>query len=302
MLLACCSPPVAPPIPNPTTMPEAIQDTVLVLGDISDDPGEVIEGTQPLADYLAAQLSEYGITRGEVRIAATTNEMAALLESGEVDLYFDSAFPATSISDASGALPILRRARFGVDMYTTVIFTTKESGITSIDQLKGQIIAFDNQFSTSGFLLPAVILVENQLILIGKSSYNDPVEENEVGFVFSSDDVNTLQWVLRGLAAVGATNDYHFDLAFPPEAREQLVELARTEPVPRQVVLARPRMDPVLLEAIKTALISVDDSEAGIAALIPFQTTQFDEFPDGIEAAADRMREMIALVEDLPLP
>ena len=36
----------------------------IVLGDISDDPAEVIEGTQPLADYLAENLKDFGITEG----------------------------------------------------------------------------------------------------------------------------------------------------------------------------------------------------------------------------------------------
>ena len=88
-------------------------EKVIVLGDISDDPGEVIEGTQPLADYLANQLADYGYTAGQVKVAASMEEMIQYLKNGEVDLYFDSAYPATVISDESGAHPFLRRWRFG---------------------------------------------------------------------------------------------------------------------------------------------------------------------------------------------
>ena len=101
----------------------------IVLGDISDDPAEVIEGTQPLADYLALQLGDYGITEGQVKIPATVEEMSHLVSTGQVDLYFDSIYPATLVSDASGAHPILRRWRFGVEKYHSVIFASKESGI-----------------------------------------------------------------------------------------------------------------------------------------------------------------------------
>ena len=290
---------VAPPTPTSTSK---VERRAIVLGDISDDPGEVIEGTQPLADYLASQLSEYGITEGQVRIAASADEMTALLKNGEVDLYFDSVYPATRIGDASGAQPILRRWRFSVETYQTVIFASKESGISSLDELPGHIIAFDNQYSTSGYLLPAVYLVEHGLDLVGKRTFNEPVSDQQVGFVFSFDDENTLQWVLGGLVAAGATDDYHFSDDFLKKAKDQLIELARTEPVPRQVVVARPGIDPALLEAIKTILIDADTTDAGMAALEPFQTSQFDDFPEGIEAAQERMRAMMEIVQDLPLP
>jgi phosphonate transport system substrate-binding protein len=206
------------------------------------------------------------------------------------------------ISDASGAQPFLRRWRYGVETYYTVIFTSVDSGITSLDDLPGHIIALDNQFSTSGYLLPAVHLIEHEFSLSGKESYEEPVADDEVGFVFSYDDENTLQWVLNGSVSAGATDDYNFEVAFPPEAREQLISLAITESVPRQVAVARPGIDPELLETVKQILITAHESEEGQAALEPFQTTRFDEFPESIEAAQDRMREMMEIAQDVPMP
>jgi len=301
-LTACKVPSTSIP-PIATESPAvAVEDRTIVLGDISDDPGEVIEGTQPLADYVAARLGESGITEGQVRIAQDADEMERLLKDGEVDLYFDSVYPATLISDASGAQPILRRWRFGVEAYYTVIFASVESGITSVEELPGHLIALDNPFSTSGYVLPAIYLMDHNLTLAGKSSYEDTVAQHEVGFVFSYDDENTLQWILSGLVAAGATDDYRYDVMFPDEAREKLTVLARTESVPRQVVVVRPGMSSELLEAIKHILITAHENEQGQAALEPFQTSRFDEFPEGIEAAQDRMRDMMEDVRTIPLP
>jgi len=280
---------------------EPAGQTVIVMGDISDDPGEVIEGAQPLADYLASQLSDFGITEGQVRVASDADEMAELLATGEVDLYFDSIFPATLISDASGATPILRRWRFGVENYYSVIFTSKDSGITTIEELAGQMVALDNPFSTSGFLLPAAYLLEQDLTLAGKATFDDAVEGDEVGLVFSYDDENTLQWVLNGSVIAGATDSYNYDVAFPEDVREDLVFLANTDSVPRQVVVARPGMPEDLLAAVTEILINADEDEAAAEALDSFQTTQFDEFPEGIEDAQDAMRSMIADVSAIPL-
>ncbi|MEJ5224171.1 MAG: PhnD/SsuA/transferrin family substrate-binding protein [Anaerolineales bacterium] len=304
IILAACANPSATSSPQPTstTAAQPAPERLLVIGDISDDPAEVIEGTQPLANYLAAQLTDFGYTGGTVRVVRTTEEMITLLKNGEVDICFDSTYPATLLSDATGAQIILRRWRFGVEEYQSVIFASKASGITRLEDLPGHLVAMDAPYSTSGFMLPAVLMTERGLTLTGKPDYNAPLAPNEVGFVFSYDDENTLQWVLSGLTAAGVTDDYHFDKAFPREAVEQLVELARTEFTPRQVVMVRPGMDAALVEAIKQALIGMDENDAGKTALKPFQTTQFDEFPEGIEAATRRMREMMDIVKDIRLP
>jgi phosphonate transport system substrate-binding protein len=299
-LASCGGEPI--PVPQDQPAPEPAETRAIVLGDISDDPAEVVEGTQPLADYLASQLGEFGITEGRVRIVSSTEEMTHLFASGEVDLYFDSTYPATLISDQTGAKIILRRWRFGVEEYQSVIFASAVSGITSIDQLPGHMVAMDAPYSTSGFLLPAVHLLENGLTLTGKNSYDEPVMDNEVGFAFSYDDVNTLQWVLSGLTDAGVTDDYNFDVALPEEAKAQLVELARTEFTPRQVAVVRSGLDDDLVQAIIRVLTTMHETEAGAAVLEPFQTSRFDEFPGGIESAMARMREMMGLVQDIRLP
>ena len=292
----------AAPTATEAPVTEPAESRPIILGDISDDPAEVIEGTQPLADYLAANLKDYGITEGQVRVATSTEELAEMLAKGEVDLYFDSTYPATLISDQVGAKIILRRWRFGVEEYQSVIFASKDSGITSIDQLPGHMVAMDAPYSTSGYMLPAVYLTEHGLKLVGKKSQGDPVASDEIGFVFSYDDTNTLQWVLSGLADAGVTDDFHFDVDFPEDARAQLVELARTEATPRQVGLVRPSLDDELTQAIIDVLTTMHENEEGQAALESFQTSKFDEFPDGINAATQRMREMMEIVKGIQLP
>ena len=54
---ACRNVPSEEPILNPTEPVTLTKEQILVLGDVSDDPGEVIEGATPLMTYLADQLS-----------------------------------------------------------------------------------------------------------------------------------------------------------------------------------------------------------------------------------------------------
>ncbi len=302
VFMAACGPVAATEIPpiEEETAEAAPEGRALVLGDISDDPGEVIEGTQPLADYLAERLGDYGIGEGQVRVATSADEMTELLKNGEVDLYCDSVYPATLIGDASGAKPILRRWRYGVEEYHALIFASEESEIDSIEDLAGHMIAMDNPYSTTGYAMPAAFLIDKGMALTIKESANDPVADDEIGIVFSYDDENTLQWVLSGLVAAGATDDVSYDLFFPEEAKEKVVILAETEPVPRQVVVASPEMDGDLLEAVTALLIDANEDEDAAEALEAFQTTEFDEFPEGIDDALNQMRDLMEVVLEIP--
>ncbi len=309
LLLAACRPPAAtPPSPDRVETAEEPEDNAaedgitLVLGDISDDPGEVIEGTQPLADYLAERLADYGITAGSVRVVTTADEMIDLLIDGEVDLYFDSVYPATLIADEAGATPILRRWRFGVGEYYTIFFTSRDSTIESLDDLEGGIISFDQPFSTSGFAVPAAYLLDQGYALNGLQTYNDPPANTPINFTFSYDDENTIQWVLQGLVDAGATDSGSFAF-YAGDLQDEFTILEETASVPRQVVLARAGMDPGLIEAIKAILIGMDETGDGQAVLATFgNTDQFDEFPDGIDAALDQMRDIRDTVQDIDLP
>jgi phosphonate transport system substrate-binding protein len=162
LLLAGCNTASPPsPTPEPTAAPSPEADAgVIVLGDIGDNPAEKIERFQPLADYLAAHLADYGISVGEVRIAPDFDTMISWIEAGEVDLYFDSLFPIMMISNETGAQPILRRWKGGDAAYHSVIFTRADGELASIEDLTGQIIGFEEAFSTSGYMLPTAHLLE----------------------------------------------------------------------------------------------------------------------------------------------
>jgi phosphonate transport system substrate-binding protein len=295
-LAAGCSPaaPTATPTPAPTATPTATGE--IVLGDVSDDPSSVIERMQPFADYLAVHLNEVGIGVGSVRVAPDEETMGSWMAAGEVDLYFDSLYPAMLVSDLSGAQPILRRARGDVE-YHTVFFALSSSGLESVQDLNGHIIAFDEKYSTSGYMLPLAYLIEAGLNPVEVGSVESSVANDEIGYVFAGEDETIIQWVVSGRVIAGVTHNLQY-AEIPEETRAEFTILAETESVPRQVVMASPDLSPEVIAAVQAVLLAMAESEEGVAIMDGFGgTTQFDELPGDPQVIFARMRELYQLVQ-----
>jgi len=269
----------------------------IVLGDISDEAAETIRGTQPLADYLATHLADQGITKGEVKIAPDLETMIQWIEAGEVDLYFDSPYPVLVISEETGARPILRRLRFGVSEYHSVFFVRNDSPIMTLTEVMGQVVAFEESFSTSGYMLPLAYLISQGYNPVEVTSPTAAANPDTIAYTFSTADDTTIQWVISGVVPVGVIDNITFQ-RLPEETQAQLRIIERTDDVPRQMVLVRPGMDEALVEAITDVLLAMEEDEAGQAALEEFQTTEFDEFPEGYAAAMEQMQSLYGLVQE----
>jgi phosphonate transport system substrate-binding protein len=268
---------------------------VLVFADISDEPAKVIERTQPIADYLAARLGDFGIGAAEVRVAPDLDTMVQWMADGEVDVYFDSLYPALIVSEAGGK-PVLRRWRDGVGEYSTVFFTLADSPINTLDDLQGQVVAMEVPYSTSGFFVPNAFLIESGYTTREKPSPGASAAPDEIGYVFSGEDTNTLQWVVSGHVVAGVTDNIHYEKIIE-ESNVALKIIAQTEPVARQVAVLRSALDADLQAAIIELLLGLDETDEGKYVLEQHRTDRFDEFPEGPEAAFARMRELLALLE-----
>src|SRR5512135_2624872 len=68
-LLGCSPSPSENPIP--TEMTKSCVGRAITVGDISDNPDEVITGVLPLANYLASRLGDFGYKCGNVIVPDT---------------------------------------------------------------------------------------------------------------------------------------------------------------------------------------------------------------------------------------
>jgi phosphonate transport system substrate-binding protein len=266
---------------------------VLTIGSVSLSPTQEYEVVRPFADFVAANLHHVGIGKGRVVVAGSLSQMIEELREGRVDLLIDSPFPAVFVWQRTDVEPILRRWKRGSDVYRSVVFTRADSGIESVDDLAGRIIAFGEPFSTSGFLMPKAALASAGLRL---ANYEDPaasVPANRVGYVFTNDAENTMFWVLKQKVIAGAVNADYFEALAGIRIGELRI-LLTTEAVPRNVVCARRSLDPKVVRAIENVLLEMHLNDEGRAVLERFEeTAMFDRFPGG---AAQDLAQILTLL------
>ena len=261
----------------------ASRDT-LVIGSISRNIKEEIQTFRPLADYLAPRLGAAGVAGTKIAVVTTADEMARRLQRGEIDVYIDSPFIVAEIARRTGARPFLRRWKKGYAEYQSLFVTRRDSGLRTLDDLRGRVIALDEPFSTSGYLLPKAMLLAQGYRLIEVDDAGDQVPPDTIGYVFSMDDVNTMFWIDRGKVVAGVTSPESFE-KFNSKHQGRYVVFERSMHVPRQVVAHRAGLDPAVVAVLEQLLIGMEADEAGRVALRAFQkTTRFDHFPAGVEA------------------
>jgi len=268
----------------------------MTIGTISTSPVEETRVFQPFADDLAGRLAEDGIDDAKVVIATDIQHMAALLKSGAVDLYIDSSVTALAVNALSGSQYMLRRWKKGRSQYRSVIFVRDDSDIKTLDDLKNKVIAFEEPFSTSGFMLPAMTLKREGMKLAAVQAVHVRPPAGTIGSIMAFDNETQSSWVERGRvqAAAMAEEDFH---TFAKTALNPLRVLYTTPYVPYHVVIHRPDLDHKLVQGIKKVLKSAHETQSGQSMLKNFErTAKFDDIPEQLLGHVTVLTPFLSLI------
>jgi phosphonate transport system substrate-binding protein len=294
--IGCGTPPESPSPASATPLPTP--SGVITFGSVSLNPTQEYEVFRPFADFLASNLHDVGIGRARIIVVGSLSQMVEEIRAERVDLFIDSPFPAAFVQNRCEVKLLLRRWKRGSDSYRSVIFSRRDSGIGSLEDLSGKIIAFGEPFSTSGFLMPKAALASIGLELVNYEDSAASIPSEHVGYVFSNDAENTMFWVLKKKVAAGAVNADYFD-ALAGDRLNELQVLHTTEAVPRNVVCVRSDLDPRIVRAIEKALLDMNLTEEGRDALQDFEeTVKFDRFPGGPEQDLERIMTLLPYIQE----
>lgn len=143
----------------------------------------------------------------------------------------------------STCLPTVRRWKDGIASYWSTFITRREGEVAAVEDFLGKVLAFEEARSPSGFVLPAGTLLQRGYVLREVAGPDAEVGPNEIGYLFSRDEQNTLDLVLEGRVAGGGVSNGDYE-ELPSELKGQIMAFDKTIAVPRQLVSIRTGLDP----------------------------------------------------------
>jgi phosphonate transport system substrate-binding protein len=286
----------------PPTAAEQLADRAqtIVVGRVSMDPKSQIPRLEVLANHLAKNLHDVGIRRGVALVAADNAEMVSLLRDGAVDLVSETVFSGMYFAEEAGAEFLLREWKKGISEYRSVFFSRRDSGIRSIEDLRGRKIAFEDRGSTSGFLLPMAIL-KRQGLDAAEIPPTGQATPGRVSYAFAAVEVNVAAWVARGIADAGAfsTQDWEDVVRTPEPLKADLIIIYESEPLMRSAILARSGLPPELKARIKRLLLQLHEDPVGQDVLKRYnKVVKYDEISGDASRGLDLGRQLYPLVRE----
>ncbi|MCR4431112.1 MAG: phosphate/phosphite/phosphonate ABC transporter substrate-binding protein [Tepidanaerobacteraceae bacterium] len=201
------------------------------------------------AMYLPA-INAVGETSGfnfRVMIAADYNALADCLIEGIVDVGWFSPLAYVNARYKADITPIATPVVNGAASYMGYIVTGPGSGITDIKGLKGKKMAFVDPKSASGYAYPRMLL---------KKAGIDP-DRDLAEKIFLGTHSRVVEAVLQGTVDAGATYSEALDDAKKRGlAVEKLVYLAKTDPIPKDCIAARPGLEKSVVENLKRGFMA----------------------------------------------
>jgi len=265
----------------------------LVIGAISAKPSEEIAKFHPLAEHLAKRLGEFGVDRGKVVVLGSVAQLAELMRARGADLMFDSPYPTLAVSELAGSKVLLRRWKGGKASYRSLVLVRADSPIFSAKDLRGKVIGFEDNYSTSGYFLPAAALQALGLTLREVRDPRTHVKADEVGYVFSDAYANSLTWLLHGRIDAAGVGEHDYERFLKHETAQMRIVL-ETPNVPRNLVSVRADLAPALVARIQDSLLELQQTPEGKALLQALDgTTRFDALPAEAEQVLESMRRAL---------
>lgn len=265
----------------------ATDERMLIFGRVHDDPVRSIKDRQEFVDYISKKLGPLGFAGGRILVVEKMKLLAQALRDGKVDLFHDSVVPSLVLEKWSGSLPILRQWKYGEADYEGVIVVQKSSGVDTLADLRGKVIAFEEPHSTSATVLPRMLFEEKKIKLHHMESA-EIAKTDAVNFIYGADG-SALNVLMTGRVDAATTIPREID-RLKPEVRDGLKVIGKTISVPRQLISVRGNLDPKLVKALKKILLTMDSDPEGQGVLKRQQNTnKIDEIP---AASMDQFKQI----------
>jgi phosphonate transport system substrate-binding protein len=213
-----------------------------------ENPEKLIGDIRHITGYLAGEMDR------PVRGFVTQDHAAAIeaLSAEKADISFMGALPYVMAREQNGARAILSEVYRGKPFYAAAIFVRRNSGIHTIEALRGKTIAFADPVSESGYLYPRDIFARAKLL--GRS---DDMHGFFRRVYFAGGYQQAIQAVANGLVDAAGVSIYA-PMLLPANQQTDTLSIAQSPPIPSHAVIVRKDLDPATIEAFVKAMLKLN--------------------------------------------
>jgi phosphonate transport system substrate-binding protein len=253
----------------------------------------VLTPSQKPTDLLVAG-EAFGAALGKlvgvpVRVTVASDYAAVVeaLRNKTADLAFVHPAGYVLANREAKAMIVAKDQWHGNTSYTARIYVRKDSGITTLEQLRGKTIAFIDPSSASGYVYPMVLLIQKGLV-----QNRDPKTFFKDFVYAGSHDAGLLALLNGHVDALASFDQAREQYLKDPAQRERIIFVGETEPIPEGGICARDGLDPALFAKVRAALLAMKGP-----TYAPLLKALYDI--DGFEPAEDREYEPVRAAMDL---
>ena len=185
------------------------------------------------------------------------------MRGGKADLAFVDPLAFMMAHEQMGARPLLLEIyATGKPTYHSSIWVRKDSGLKTLEDLRGKSIAFADQVDMSGHLMPRDAFV--------KAGFLSPKRLEGEFFkqvYFAGGDEQAMRAMFNGFTDAAGVSQYSLSL-LRVEEREQVTALANSIESPAHLVMARPGLSDDLAARIKAVLLALDKTNPADKAML----------------------------------
>ena len=238
---------------KPTRLPVDKDSPPLRISFVSyANPQQVATDSEVICRYLEPYL---GIpVKGSVTIDYGSSIEAMRYE--QADMAFVDPLAFMMAHEQIGARPLLLEIyTTGSPTYYSCIWVRRDSGIKTLEDLRGKTIAYADQVDMSGHLLPRDMFVRAGLL-----------NDDELGgeffkqVYFAGGDEQAVRAVLNGFVDAAGVSQFSYLLLLPQE-RDEVTVIDRSVESPSHLIMARPGLPDDLIARFKQALLALDPSD-----------------------------------------
>ncbi len=239
------------------------------------DKEELIQIYEPLVRYLQKELNAEVV----FRISRDYDELVDRLKDGTVDFASISpnlyVYAKQKIPNLQYIATDIKKDGEGIvgDSYLSYIVTRKDSNIKSLQDIVGKRIGFKDKRSTSGYLMPMVMLAKEGVV----------IDDNLTRQFFLKKSSKVMEALLQGSVDVIGTSNHRFDLT-TKEYGDVLKVLKTSKPLPEAAFCTSPNLDKRIVLKLQESLKKYRNEDALNSAQVGFSIKD-DKFYDSIREA-----------------